>query len=338
MQNLIPQTMQAVVQDEPNGPLFIREVPVPTPGPNQVLVRMHAAPINPSDLFALNGLRYDGKPRNYPYTPGGEGCGTVVTTGSGMMAKMLKGKFIACGAQIDGNGTWAEYMVTSIPYCIPLKKSTDREQGAMLIVNPLTAMSILEIAVKGKHKAIVNTVAASNLGGMILNLATKLGIPVINIVRRQDQMDIVNSRGGEYVLNSEAPEFETQLASMTEALSATLLLDAIGGEMTNQLAKAAPYGSTLLIYSNMSEEHCDIDPMYPILKNLHIEGWLLPNYLANKSLLQSMSLSSKTQKLLASDLNSHIGKRFPLKDISEGLDYYMKSMTGHKVLLNIGMK
>src|SRR4029450_7024631 len=107
MKPSVPSSMHAVQLDEPNGKLTLREVPVPRPQAGQVLVRVAAAPINPSDVGALEGFSYRGE-RNYPFTPGLEGSGTVIEAGGGWMARLLHGRRVACAAQIPGDGTWAE--------------------------------------------------------------------------------------------------------------------------------------------------------------------------------------------------------------------------------------
>jgi NADPH:quinone reductase-like Zn-dependent oxidoreductase len=328
----IPSTMQAVQLDEPNGTLTLREIPVPRPQAGQILIRMAAAPINPSDVGALAGLSYRGE-RQYPFTPGLEGSGTVVEAGAGIMPRLLNGRRVACSALLTGDGTWAEYMVTSAQSCIPLNKDVSFEQGSMLLVNPLSALAIFEIAQQGKHRALVSTAAASALGGMILRLGKRKDIPVIHVVRRQTQVDWVRRLGGEYVLNSSDSDFIEQLRTLAHELQATLLLDAISGSMTQQLAEAAPFGSTILLYSRLSEEECIIDARTALVKDLHFDGWFLANWLGKKNLLQVLQLAGQSQSLLGSDLQSPIHKRFPLAAAQKGLETYMDHMSAGKILL-----
>ena len=328
----IPSTMHAVQLDEPNGRLTLREIPLPRPQAGQVLIRMAAAPINPSDLGSLSGLSYSGK-RQFPFTPGLEGSGTVIEAGEGIMPRLLNGRRVACSALLTGDGTWAEYMVTSAQSCIPLNKNVSLEQGTMLLVNPLSALAILEIAQHGKHRAIVSTAAASALGGMILRLGKRHNIPVIHVVRRQAQVDSVRGLGGEYVLNSRDADFVEQLRTMAHKLQATLLLDAISGNMTQQLADAAPFGSTILLYSRLSDEECIIDARTALIKNLHFDGWFLPNWFGEKNLLQALQLSQRAQSLLATDLQSPIHKRFALAEAQKGLETYVDHMSAGKILL-----
>jgi NADPH:quinone reductase and related Zn-dependent oxidoreductases len=136
----IPDTMQAAVLHAYDGapdPLRVETRPVPRPQRGQVLVKMTAAPINPSDLMFLKGLYGVRKP--LPVVPGWEGAGRVVATGDDWLSRLLLGKRVACGAPNQHDGTWAEYMLTPSSRCIPLIDAIDDEAGAMLIVNPLTA-------------------------------------------------------------------------------------------------------------------------------------------------------------------------------------------------------
>lgn len=328
----LPATMMAVKQDKPDGSLSLREVPLPRPQRGQVLVRMAAAPINPSDLGSLAGRSYRGE-RQYPFTPGIEGSGTVVAAGPGLMPRLLKGRRVACSARQPGDGTWAEYMLTSARQCIPLNKGLSLEQGAMLLVNPLTALAVFEIARNGRHRAIVSTAAASALGGMLLKMGQRSNLPIIHIVRRQEQVELVRSRGGEHILNSSEPGFAERLQAEAQKLNATLLLDAIGGSMTRQLADAAPYGSTILLYARLSGQDSEIDSGAALVKDLRFEGWLLSNWLRKKNGLQVLLLSRQVQSTLAIDLQSPIHRRMPLSVAQEAVDAYRADMTAGKMLL-----
>jgi len=323
--------MQAVQQDEPGGRLIVRQVPVPRPKAGQVLVRMAAAPINPSDLGSLRGMSYRGE-RAYPFTPGIEGSGTVVAAGEGFMARFLNGRRVACSAPQPGNGTWAEYLVTPASLCVPLNKTVSLEQGAMLLVNPLTALAIFEIARQENHQAIVNTAAAGALGGMIVRLGRRHNIPIIHTVRRPEQVAVVRGRGGEHVLLSTEADFEAQLEALAGRLKATLLLDAVAGNMTQQLADAAPYGSTILLYSRLSEKDSVINPRTVFLKHLRIEGWFLGNWMREKNFIQSLLLSRKAQSMIAADLGSPVRQRLPLSAAQEGLESYVADMSAGKIL------
>ena len=170
----IPATMRAIelrsFERTPES-LVVVEKPVPRAGKGQVLVKMAAAPINPSDLAFLRGLY--GLKKSLPVVPGLEGSGVVVAAGGGLRARVLMGRRVACSAPPGGDGTWAEYMVTSAAVCFPLGKKVSLEQGAMSLVNPLTAWALMDLARRGGHRAVVQTAAASALGRMILRLAQR---------------------------------------------------------------------------------------------------------------------------------------------------------------------
>lgn len=332
MNTSIPPSMQAVQLDEPNGELITREIPIPRPGPGEVLVRMAAAPINPSDLGSLNGLSY-GREYTLPFTPGIEGSGWVVEAGKGLMPRLLKGRRVACSAPTASNGTWAEFMLTRADLCAPLNQNVSMEQGAMLIVNPMSALSLFEVLERGRHPAMVNTAAASTLGGMLLRLGKRYRVPIIHIVHRPEQVDLVCERGGEVVLNSSEADFVEQLRVAARQYRATLFLDAIGGDMTQKLAEAAPYGSTILMYARMSGKYSAINSRTALIKNLHFAGWFLPNWMREKSILQTLRFSGKAQSLLESDLASPVRMRIPLAQAQQGLEDYRGQMTAGKILL-----
>ncbi len=166
----IPETMFAVLLEEYReniadaiDGLKLMERPVPVPGRGQVLVRIEAAPCNPSDLLLLQG-KY-GSLKTLPSVPGWEGAGTVVASGGGQLARWLNGKRVACGIQDDRDGTWAEYCVANAAQCIPLKSKLSIEQAASLIINPLTAMGLLDTARRGGHPAAVHTAARAKSDG-----------------------------------------------------------------------------------------------------------------------------------------------------------------------------
>lgn len=329
----IPTSMQAVLLEEPGGALTTGQVPVPVPGPGQVLVRMAASPINPSDLGFL--ARGPGPETTLPVIPGIEGSGTVVAAGPGWLGKFLLGKRVACARSSVSNGTWAEYMVTKASVCAPLQKNVSFEQGAMLLVNPITALAFLDIVEKGRHAAFVNTAAASQLGRMVLRLALRKSIPLINIVRRKEQADLLRSFGAEHLLVSTDPDFDTTLPALAQRLKATLILDAIAGKFTQQLVNAAPKGSLILIYSILSGEPAQVMPNSLWHEDRRIEGFYLGTWAAKQNILKILSLSRLAQKLTAHELRSAIRKRLPLSAVKEAIELYQKDMTAGKVLLGI---
>ena len=169
--NFIPATMKAVFLEKHEGRLIIKEVKTPVPGPGEVIVKMNAAPVNPSDLARIRNAH-----KNHDlatFIPGLEGSGTVVAAGKGILPNLWKGKRVSCSAEYPESGTWAEYVVTKAGKCFPLGRKVSDEQGSMSLVNPLTALAFFEMAKQNKHKAIINNAAASALGRMVEMLGEK---------------------------------------------------------------------------------------------------------------------------------------------------------------------
>jgi NADPH:quinone reductase-like Zn-dependent oxidoreductase len=323
--------MKAIVQDEPGGILHIKDIPIPEPGDGEVLVKMNFSPLNPSDLSFLQGS-YAGSP-DYPVVPGLEGSGMVVKSGKGLIARSREGKRVACTTTAHSSGTWAEYMVTSAYRTIVLDKNIDDEQGSMLLVNPLTAVAFIEIALKYKHKAIVNNAAASSLGKMLLDLCRKNNIKLINIVAREAQYDSLKKLGAENVLVSSSPGFENNLASLSAKLDARLFFDAVGGEQTGIMLRTSPPGSMIMIYAKLSENNISLDPRLLLQEDKKISGFYLGNYISGKSILGNLRLIGKARRLLSGDFRIRVSAKYPLEKIDEALEYYRNNMSAGKVLI-----
>ncbi len=322
--------MLAAVQHEAGAPLQIERLPLPLPGPGEVLVRMHAAPINPSDLATLQGGYLDSP---YPLIPGLEGSGQVVASGQGLLASMRLGKTVACTPNPGGGGSWAAYMRCSAMRCVPLPKACDPIQGAMMLVNPMTALALIRMAEEEKHKAVVNNAAASALGKMLIKLAVHRHIPLINIVRKQAQVDELLELGAVHVLNSTSPDFESALSNLSHELNATLFLDAVTGPATAQLLRCAPEGSTLLAYARLSGEELSADPAQFISQGKSIRGFQLGNFLRNKSLLYKLRMTAELKKLHPSLLGSKIHTSFALSEVNKAIAVYRENMSAGKIIL-----
>jgi NADPH:quinone reductase-like Zn-dependent oxidoreductase len=145
----------------------------------------------------------------------------------------------------------------------------------------------------------------------------------------------VKERGGKYVLNSSEPDFGKRLGELAQELKATLILDAVAGQMTQTLAEAAPYGSTILLYSRLSKRDCVVNPRTAFVKHLKLHGWFLSNWIREMNLLQVLLLTRKVQGLLSNDLQTEVRARLPLSAAQEGLEAYLEKMTGGKVLFVI---
>jgi NADPH:quinone reductase-like Zn-dependent oxidoreductase len=339
MQHEIPQTMRAIVTEQYHedvgdaiAQLKVKERPVPRPKRGQVLVRIEAAPCNPSDLIFLQG-KY-GVRKTLPAVPGWEGAGTVVASGGGWLASWLSGKRVACGAQGDRDGTWAEYVVANAAECIPLKKQLDIKQAASLIINPLTAMALLETAQTNNHKAAIQTGGASQLGRMLIRMAVDANFPLVSVVRRQEQVELLRSIGATHILNSSDEDFFSQTKALCEKLSATAAFDAVGGEMTGNLINAMPANSTAYVYGALSEEACgNLDPVELIFHNKSVSGFFLGNWLKSRGAIGILRAANRIQKMLiAGEIATQTQREITLEEVHEGLTQYQKNMTAGKVL------
>lgn len=313
--------------------ITVAEVPVPKPGAGEVLVKVHASPVNPSDLAFLQGLYGFKKP--LPAIPGFEGSGTVVESGAGMMPRFLKGRRVACAAA-DANvagGMWAEYLVTAAQFCMPLRKNIDLEQGAALLVNPITAWALMEEARKGSHRAVVQTAAASALGRMIVRLGRKFSLPVINVVRRAEQVELLRREGAEHVVNSSDAGFPDQLRDLCHKLGATIGFDAVAGEMSAIVLHALPRGARLLVYGGLSFQPCQADPGSLIFESKRLEGFWLSGWLRTKNLLGQLRLAKQIQELLGNELKTEFQAKVPLQDAPRALQQYAANMTAGKILI-----
>jgi NADPH:quinone reductase-like Zn-dependent oxidoreductase len=283
----IPDQMTAVVLDSYTGveALRVEQRPVPKPGKDEVLVKVAASPINPSDLATLDGEYGFKNPP--PIVPGGEGSGTVVAVGPGPMGRYFLGKRVACLSQGKGSGMWADYVVTSAKGgALPLNDSVSLEQGAMSMINPLTASAFLEIAKEGEHKAIVFTAAASALGQMVNRLFQSEGVQVINVVRRDAQVELLKEQGATIVLNSSETDFDQQLHDACHQADAHLAFDAVAGSMTLQLLDALPEHSKVTVYSCLSYEAAQAGADHLIFEDKAVDGFWMGPWINNMNLVQ----------------------------------------------------
>ncbi len=324
--------MNAIRQHEAGGKLVFESVPVPQPDAGEVLVKMFASPVNPSDLALLRG---DYLARPYPFIPGLEGSGLVVSSGGGVVAGLRNGKRVACSPNPNGDGTWAEYFKTSAMHTVPIPRETSFEEGSMMLVNPMTAMAFLHMARRGNHPAIVNNAAASALGKMLIRLTNKHKISLINIVRKEEQVLELKKMGATHVLNSEHASFETDLKRVSHDLGASLFLDAVTGELTSLMLRAAPRGSTFITYARLSGDPMLIDPGILIKEDKQIVGFQLGNWLQSKSILFKIRFIGKVKRNLSDTLSTHINQCMPLEKVEEAIVQYRNHMSAGKIILSI---
>ena len=243
--------LRSLVTPDQTVELSLETADMPEPGPTEVLIRVEAAPINPSDLGLLlagadvSAAIVSGPPDRpvvtvplpvaamramagrvgIPMPVGNEGAGTVVAAGSSAAAQALVGKTVAAA----GGGMYAQYRCVDVTLCLELPARTRPAEGASSFVNPMTALGMVETMRRENHVALVHTAAASNLGQMLNRLCIEEHIPLVNIVRRPEHVDLLRSAGAAYVCNSAAPDFMADLTAALKETSATLGFDAVGG-------------------------------------------------------------------------------------------------------------
>lgn len=243
--------LTSTISEDNRLELALREIEIPQPGENQVVIRVEAAPINPSDLGVMFSVadmttatqsgsadrpvihanvpaKFMGavKKRLGKSIPvGNEGAGTVVAAGSSAAAQSLMGKTVA----FIGGGSYRKYLCANVQSCLELEPGTTAVEGASSFVNPLTALAMVETMRAEGHKAIVHAAAASNLGQMLNRICIADGIDLVNIVRKPEQEKLLRDLGARYVVNSSGDSF---MADLTQALidtGATIAFDPIGG-------------------------------------------------------------------------------------------------------------
>jgi len=326
-------TMQAVqiVGEFGIENLKVVEMPMPTPKSGQVLIRVDASPINPSDVAYVKGS-YP-RERDLPIVPGFEGSGTIISSGGGFLGWSLVGKNVAFTTSKTLDGAWAEYVVTEAKSCVKIGNNP-LESASCSFVNPLTVLSMMDIAKTKSHKAIIHTAAASSLGKMLIREANESHLPLINIVRREAQVEDLKTLGAEYVLNQNDEDFEQKLQELSAKLGATCCFEAVAGDLTGQIMNAMPHGSVVYCYGGLSSEPVKgIAVLGLIAQKKRLEGLWLPEYLKTKSMWAMLGMVSAVQKKLLGSLSTTIAKRYELGDIQEAFKFYLENMSAGKTLL-----
>ena len=305
-----------------------RDIPALNAG--QVLIKMAAAPCNPSDIaFIRGGYNIT---RHVPAVPGFEGAGVVVDTGGN--AKNMLGKRVSSFVQAEVDGTWAEYFIADANDCIVLKDELDFDQGACLSINPFTAYGLIELAGKNNCKAIVQNAAGGQVAEFIRVLADIKGIAVINIVRKQEHIAMLKDKGADYVLDSTNDNFETDYTKLVDFLRPAMAFDAVGGEMTGFLMTSLPSCSRLILYGGLSGSRLDgLDPVDIIFKGKKLQGFNLNEWIAGKTREEFRAVAGDIQDLIINGkMKTEIQGCFKLDDVVTGIRSYIKSMSSGKIL------
>lgn len=364
--------LRSLVTSQGTLQLSLEDVPVPTLASNEVLVRVEASPINPSDLGlltagadmttatvagtrerpivtaslaagALGGL---GARVDKPLAVGNEGAGLVVAAGPSSAAQALLGKTVG----IAGGAMYAQYRAVDALACLVLPEGARAKDGASSFVNPLTALGMLETMRLEGHSGLVHTAAASNLGQMLVKLCLKDGVPLVNVVRKPDQEELLRSLGAVHVLNSQSPSFATDLTDALKATSATLAFDATGGgtlvsqilsAMEEAVSSAATeysrYGSTVhkqvYIYGGLDTGPTTLTRNFGMAWG--IGGWLLTYFLQNAGGETIGRLRARVAAELTTTFASTYTREVSLAGMlrPDAFTAYVKRATGEKFLV-----
>jgi NADPH2:quinone reductase len=365
--------LQSTVTKAGQLEISLAMVETPSPGPDDIVVRVEAAPINPSDLGLLFGpadmqaatsggsadrpivtapvpaglLKSVTARLDQPMPVGNEGAGIVVDAGSSDAAQALIGKTVAA----IGGAMYSQYRVVPAAMGLLLPDGTTPAEGASCFVNPLTALGMVETMRLEGHTALVHTAAASNLGQMLNKICLADGVPLVNIVRREEQEEILRSIGAKIVCNSSAPDFKAQLTDALEETGATLAFDATGGgtlggqilscmeaALNRTAGEYSRYGSTthkqLYIYGRLDRSATQLNGDFGMAWG--IGGWLLPPFLQKIGHEGAARLRARVAAEIKTTFASHYTAEISLAETLElkTMAAYGKQATGEKFLIN----
>lgn len=361
--------LRTLVTDGGNVELSLEPVEVPVPGPNQLLIRVEAAPINPSDMGLLFGgaepgsfsaagtaehpkataelgpaaVRANAARVGQSLPAGNEGAGVVVAAGSDLQA--MVGRTVAAAA----GGMYSQYCVADAGLCLPLPEGVTAAEGSASFVNPMTVLGMIDTMQSEGHTALVHTAAASNLGRMLQRACLEEGIGLVNIVRSPAQAAILKDIGAEHVCDSSAEGFMSDLISAVKATGATIGFDAIGGGsmasriLTAMEAAAAAgsafsrYGSNtfkqVYIYGGLDRGPTELTRSFGFSWSL--SGWLLTPFLMKAGPAKVASMRERVSAGIRTTFASEFTDRLSLSDALDpaAIAVYGRQATGQKYLI-----
>jgi NADPH:quinone reductase-like Zn-dependent oxidoreductase len=363
--------LRTLYKDSGELELSLARVPVAEPGPDEVVVRIEATPINPSDIGLLFGAadmkaaKFSGSGADAKIVApvpeplrramaarvgqslpaGNEGAGTVIKAGAN--AQQLMGKTVA----VLGGAMYAQYRTLKASDCLLLHPGTTAEEGASCFVNPLTALGMTETMRREGHTALLHTAAASNLGQMLQKICLKDGIQLVNVVRNDAQAKILKDIGAVHVVDSSKPSFMDDLIAALVDTGATIGFDAIGGgKLAGQILtamevaaqKKSPgfnrYGSTtykqVYIYGGLDTGPTELNRAFGMSWGLG--GWLLTPFLMKIGPAEVEKLRRRVADEIKTTFASHYTARVSLPGMlsAEAVAAYNRRATGEKYLVN----
>ena len=374
MSDQTSKEIRSKVTSEGNIEISIATVAKPIPSDDEVLIRVEAAPINPSDLGLLlsfgadltsinvtgsgdetvtsmkihPGLMGAMKPRlDESMQVGNEGSGVIVE--AGVNAKDLIGKTVG----LAGGSMYSQYRCVPAASCLVMDDGTSSSEAASSFVNPLTALAFIETMKMENHTAIVHTAAASNLGQMLVKICKADSVPLVNIVRKQEQVDILKNIGAEHICNTSDPDFMETLVTALIATGATLGFDATGGgnsgELPGQILAAMEIAAnkTAKEYSRYGSDtykqvYIDggLDQSPTILKRAFgmswgLGGWLLTPMIGKIGMERFGQMRQRVAKEITTTFASTYVQEVSFEEMlqPEIIKSYAKQATGKKYLV-----
>ena len=375
MQNKHSKEIRSTVTGDGNVEISIAKVDIPTPADDEVLIEIYAAPINPSDLALLttfggdvSNIKVSGSGDNtiasmsvHPAVMrsmksrvgqsmpvGNEGAGVVVD--AGINAKSLIGKTVG----LAGGAMYSQYKCAPAVNCLVLDDGIAPSEAASSFVNPMTALSFVETMKMENHSAIVHTAAASNLGQMLVKVCKSENIPLVNIVRKEEQVDILKNIGAKYICNTNESDFMESLVGALTETGATLGFDATGGgnngELAGQILAAMEVAANNASgeYSRYGSEtykqvyiYGGLDPSPTILKRSYgmswgLGGWLLTPMLGKIGMEKFQEMRARISKEIKTTFASEYSQEISFEEMlqPEIINSYVKQKTGSKFLVN----
>ncbi|MCP4224946.1 MAG: NADH oxidase [Actinomycetia bacterium] len=360
--------LMSTVTSDGEVTLTVEPIEVGEPRSDEVVIRVEASPINPSDLGLLlagadvaTATEVDGGAKlslspgalaasvarvGKAMPVGNEGAGTVVAAGDSDLAQSLEGRTVA----YLGGAMYATHRTAKADQCLVLPEGATATEGASCFVNPLTALGMTETMRRENHPALVHTAAGSNLGQMLNRICPADGIGLVNIVRRQEHVDLLRSQGATHVVDSSTSTFREDLIAALIDTGATIAFDAIGGgELASDILAAMEaaasagdgefnrYGSTthkqVYIYGGLDRSPSLLRRTYGMAWS--VGGWLLPPFLAEVGPERAAELRQRVADELTTTFASHYSTTISLDEILD-LDQmraYTAMATGEKALV-----
>lgn len=288
---------------------------MPEPGPGQVLIRLRARPINPSDLFTIRGS-YGTLPK-LPATPGLEGAGVIEALGDGVTQFQIGQQVVP----LEAGGTWQEYIVADASTVLPLPPGLSDTQAAMLLVNPTTAWLMLqEVLAVQPGQWVLQNAANSAVGRFVIQLSRHYGYRTMNVVRRRELRDELLALGADEVIIETDENVVERVKALTEGKGVRYAIDSVAGESGSRLVQALGPGGTLVVLGAISRQPLTIDPGLMLFRGTTVRGWWLAHWFRTAGQEKIAQLFGTLIPLVASGtLHVPVAAEYDLADVKQAI-------------------